>query len=66
MPLELFEIPEQFMIDTANIKLTQFEKTGLLEKVFIPLWNLQIKFHFRIDRQAWSPGMAEVKLPLKP
>ena len=29
------------------IKLTQFEKTGSLVEVFIPLGNLILKFHFQ-------------------
>ena len=29
------------------LKLTQFEKTGSIDKTFISLGNLKINFHFR-------------------
>ena len=32
MPLELFELQEQNMIDTLLIKLAQFQKTGSMGK----------------------------------
>ena len=35
------------MIDTFSIKLTQFKKTGLIGKFFIPLQNLKIKIHLQ-------------------
>ena len=47
MALKIFELQEQCIIDTFLIKLTQFEKTGKLEKKFIPLENLKIETHFR-------------------
>ena len=47
MPLKQFEFLEQFMIGQFLIKLTQFEKTGSKNKIFISLGNLKIKFHFR-------------------
>ena len=47
MPLKLFEFLDQFMIGTFLIKLTQFEKTGSIGKLFISLENLKIKFHFQ-------------------
>ena len=45
MSLWLFEFQEN--ITFLMKKLTQFEKTGLLGTVFIPLGNVKIKFHFR-------------------
>ena len=33
MTLKLFEFLEQFMIDTFLITLTQFEKTGSIDKI---------------------------------
>ena len=39
------------MIITVLMKLTQFEKTGSMGKIFIPLGNLIIKFNF----QNWKP-----------
>ena len=48
MPLQLFEFLEQLACDWRFlIKLTQFEKTGSIGKVFISLGNLKSKFHFR-------------------
>ena len=47
MILTLFESQEQVMIRPFLIKLTEFEKTGLLGKIFIPLQNLKTKFHLR-------------------
>ena len=48
MPLKLFELLEQFMIDTFfDQKITQFDKTGSISKIFISLENLKIKFFFR-------------------
>ena len=47
MHLKLFELLEQFMVDTFLIKLTQFEKTGSTSKSLIPLGNLKVKFSFR-------------------
>ena len=47
MALKLFEFEEQFMMDTFLLKLTQFEKTGSIGKIFISLENLIINFHFR-------------------
>ena len=43
MTSKLFE----FMIETFFIKVTQFEKTGSISKIFISLENLKIKFYFR-------------------
>ena len=34
MALKLSECQEKFMIDTSSIKLTQFEKTGSIGKVY--------------------------------
>ena len=45
MAFKLFEFLEQFMIENF-IKLTQFEKTGSIDKNFVSLGNLIIKFHF--------------------
>ena len=45
--LELLEFQQQVMIDTFLIQLTQFERNGSLDKNFISLRNLIIKFHFR-------------------
>ena len=47
MALKLFEIVEQFMMDTIVLKLTQFEKTGSIGISFISLGNLIINFHFQ-------------------
>ena len=47
MPLKLFEFHGQFMIDHYVIKLTQFEKTGSIDKFLLQLGNLIIKFHCR-------------------
>ena len=44
--LKLFELIEQFMMDTFLLKLTQFEKTGSKGKTFISLGNLINNFHF--------------------
>ena len=46
MALKLFEFVE-FMLDTYLLKLTQFEKTGLIGNTSISQGNLKIKFHFR-------------------
>ena len=46
MVFELFEFREQIKIGHFFIKLTQFEKTGLLRKVLVPQGNLK-KFYFR-------------------
>ena len=46
MALKLFEFVEQLMMDTFLLKLTQFEKNGLIGKTFISLENLIINFHF--------------------
>ena len=45
MPLKLFEVHEQLMIDTFLIKSIQLEKTESIGKFLIPLGNLKIKFH---------------------
>ena len=42
MPLKVFEFREQFMAGAFLIKLTQFEKTGSIDKIFISLGNLII------------------------
>ena len=47
MTSKLFEFQEQFMVDTFLLKLTQFEKTGSMDKTFISLGNLIINLHFR-------------------
>ena len=47
MAWKLFEFQEQFMIHTYFVKLTQFEKTGSIGQVFIPLRNLKIEIQFR-------------------
>ena len=47
MTLKLFEFQEQLKIVYFLKILTQFEKTGSLEKLFFPLGNLKIKFHSR-------------------
>ena len=47
MALKLFELVEQLMMDTFLLKLTQFEKTGLIRKTFTTLVNVIINFHFR-------------------
>ena len=47
MVLKLFEVIEQFMMDTFLLKLTQFEKIGSIRKTFISLGNLINNSHFR-------------------
>ena len=47
MALKLFELVEQFMIDTFLITLAQYEKIGSIGRNFISLGNLIINFHFR-------------------
>ena len=47
MALKLFQFAENFMLDTILLKLTQFEKTGSIDKTFISLGNLIINFHLR-------------------
>ena len=47
MALKLFEIVQQFMMDTVLLKLTKFQKTGSIGKTFISLGNLIINFQFR-------------------
>ena len=47
MPLKLFEILEKSMIDTVLIQLTQFEKTGSIFSVFIPMKTPSTKIHFQ-------------------
>ena len=37
------------MIDFCLIKITQFEKTGLIGKVFIALGNLEIKSTLKLE-----------------
>ena len=37
------------MIDFCLIKITQFEKTGLIGKVFIALGNLKIKSTLKLE-----------------
>ena len=46
MALKLFELVEQFMMDTFLLKITQFENTGSIGKTYISLGNLIINFHF--------------------
>ena len=46
MVLKLFKFLEPFLIDTFLLKVTQFEKTGSISKLFISLGDLIIKFHF--------------------
>ena len=46
MALRLIEFWQQFMIDTFLIKLTQFEKTDSIGKIFISL-KIIINFRFR-------------------
>ena len=41
------EFQEKFMMCAFVIKLTQFEKNGLIDKTFISLGNLRIEYHFR-------------------
>ena len=36
MALKLFELLEQFKVDTSLRKLTQLGKTGLIGKIFVP------------------------------
>ena len=45
MALKLFELVEQFIMESFLLKLTQFEKTGSKGKTFISLGNLIINFH---------------------
>ena len=47
MAMKLFEFVGKFIVDTFLLKLTQFEKTGLIGKTFISLGNLVINFHFQ-------------------
>ena len=47
MSLNLWELVEQFMMDTFLLKITQFEKTGSIGKTLISLEKLLINFHFR-------------------
>ena len=47
MALKLFEILEQFMMGNFLLKLTQFEKTGSIQKTFFSLGNLITNFHFQ-------------------
>ena len=47
MVLKLFKFLEQFLIDTFLLKVTQYEKTGSISKLFISLGDLIIKFHLR-------------------
>ena len=47
MALKLFEFVEQFIMNTFSLKLTRFEKTLLIGKIFISLGYLIINFHFR-------------------
>ena len=48
MALKLFEFLEQLMIETFFFtKSTQFEKTGLMNTVFLRLGNLKNKIHSR-------------------
>ena len=42
MAVKNFEFLEQFMIEKFSIKITQFEKTGSIDKNLVPLRNLQI------------------------
>ena len=51
MASKLFELVEQFMMDTFLLKLTQFEKTGSIGINFLSLGNLITNFHF----QNWEP-----------
>ena len=49
MASKLFELVEQFMMDTFLLKLTQFEKTGSIGINFLSLGNLITNF------QNWEP-----------
>ena len=46
MALQLLEFVKQFMMYFFLLKLTQFEKTGSIGKIFISLVNLIINFHY--------------------
>ena len=47
MDLKVFELLEQFIMNTFLLKLTQFEKTLSIGKTFISLGYLILNFHFR-------------------
>ena len=47
MSLKLFEILEKSLIVTVLIQLTQFEKTGSIGSVFIPMRTPSTKIHFQ-------------------
>ena len=47
MAFQLYEFLNHFMIDTFLIKLTQFEKTGTVDEVYLLQKKLIIKNHFR-------------------
>ena len=49
MALQLFEFVKQFMMYFL-LKLTQFEKTGSIGKIFISLVNLISNFHYRNEK----------------
>ena len=42
MPLNIFEFQKQFMTGAFLIKLTQFEKTGSINELLIPVVSLKI------------------------
>ena len=46
MHFQLFEFLEQFKTGAFSIRWTQLEKTGPIDKAFIPL-EILIKFHFQ-------------------
>ena len=62
MPFKLFEFPEQFMICGFLITLTQLDKTGSIDKVFIPLEIIHVflgHFQFSIWRALFTPLSAD-------
>ena len=44
MPLKFFEFQEQFVIGAFLIKLTQFEKTRSIGKLFVSLFLIEFQF----------------------
>ena len=54
MALKIFEFVEQLMMDTFMLKLTQFEKSGSLDKTFNSMGNLIINFPFRNNNNCSS------------
>ena len=61
MALKIFELQEQCIIDTFLIKLTQFEKTGKLEKNLFRWKIWKLKSTFEINQEKMKESTRPIK-----